>query len=87
MTRYGEILEKLNPLKRAQYYGFLQNIWDKELIFGPNDDCQRIQENLGLTPTELKKAITWLVDKNMISVDYSSGVVVISLTDLAREEV
>jgi hypothetical protein len=85
MTEHMEFLKNLKPLQRAQYYGLLEYIEREGEIFGTNESYQRMLKDLGLTPTQLKKAINWLVNENLIIVKGSMGVIKASLTDRARE--
>ena len=84
MTKYGYILDKLDPLTKVQYYGVLNKIDINTVILGI-DLQKEWQEDLGLTPNQYKKAIKFLTDANLITIDEYRGQIVATLTEAARE--
>ena len=84
MTRYGDAIEKLDPLTKLQYYGVLYNIGRDKVVFG-TDLQKKLKNDLGLSSSQFIKAVKFLVNANLITINENLSQIVATLTDAGRE--
>jgi len=82
---YNEIVKNLEPLEKVQYRYLLNYLLSNKIIFGANEYQKTMLRNLGLSSNQFKKAINWLSDSGLISIEEDNGEIIATLTNDGRK--